>query len=125
LRRPLTLDQVLGKARKPVLSEGLAVLSQDQIRQLLTQPRLLLDLQEHVFLEGKDYWKQKVPVSPELRDAATRLQFRVLRRDPPAKCRSGYSTGPAVPGRLVHAIASTDRCCGSDCRCIGGLAARL
>jgi hypothetical protein len=52
-----TLNQVLGPALPDLLSSGMAALPPGSLRQLLTQPRLLLELQELVFTRGGAYWE--------------------------------------------------------------------
>ena len=56
----ISLSQVLGNLHDLVLNQGCQVLSSNQIQQLLTHPELLLELQELMFLEGGEYWQQKI-----------------------------------------------------------------
>src|SRR4051794_23301158 len=51
-----SLDEVLGGSRASVLRDGLGGLKSDQLRKLLVNSRLLLDLQEALLLEGGPYW---------------------------------------------------------------------
>lgn len=51
------LDEVLDRQAPQVLARGLSVLSEVQTRTLLQHPRLLLDLQERVLIDGGDYWR--------------------------------------------------------------------
>src|SRR5262249_23154024 len=53
-----TLRDVLGGQLDRVRSSGLAWLSRGQLRQLLTRPGLLLELQEVVLSSGGPYWDQ-------------------------------------------------------------------
>ncbi len=52
-----TLDALLGDDRAAVLGRGLKALPAGQVRLLLRHPRLLLDLQELVLIEGGAYWE--------------------------------------------------------------------
>ena len=47
-----SLDELLGGSRASILRDGLGGLKSDQLRKLLVNPRLLLDLQEALLLEG-------------------------------------------------------------------------
>lgn len=67
-----TLDEVLGSDLPRVLSSGLASLSRSQLRELLREPRLLLDLQERVFIAGGDYWDRLSSASREVEHQLSR-----------------------------------------------------
>ena len=56
-----SLDEVLGKARVAVQSRGLESLPPEHLRILLKHPRLLLDLQEWLLVEGGPYWRRMAP----------------------------------------------------------------
>lgn len=58
------LDDVCGPAMDDVLRSGLSPLSDEQIRTLLKHPRLLLELQQRVLIEGGEYWSS-VPITEE------------------------------------------------------------
>src|SRR6266446_5656044 len=51
-----TAQQVLGDRRAEVLARGLGAMPPHLLRQFLTQPALLLDLQELVLASGSPYW---------------------------------------------------------------------
>ncbi len=55
----LELDPFLGEHRQSVLVQGLSTLPESKVQVLLTTPRLLLDLQEMMMVEGGDYWQVK------------------------------------------------------------------
>jgi len=55
-KEPLSLSQVLAKQADEVLQLGLRSLSRTQLRQLMNQPKLLLDLQRLVLDQGGSYW---------------------------------------------------------------------
>ena len=61
----LSLYDVLGGQQLAVLQTGLRALSRLQLRQLLRQPQLLLDMQRLVLDEGGDYWVT-LPASEEV-----------------------------------------------------------
>lgn len=48
--------QSFDSSRKKVLQQGLRVLSESELHQLLSQPSLLLELQEDILIEGGAYW---------------------------------------------------------------------
>lgn len=50
------LTEVIGNKERPLLDNGLNVLGKDEIEGLLVNPRLLIDLQERICLEGGEYW---------------------------------------------------------------------
>jgi hypothetical protein len=66
-----TLDEVLGTQRQAVLASGLECLPRAQLRLLLGQPELLLDLQRLVLDDGGDHWI-KVPATAEMQDESAR-----------------------------------------------------
>ena len=79
----MTLADALGTQRKEVLSNGLTVLSPERIRQLVTHPKLLLELQELVLIEGGDYWQAK-PVSYESLYHAEKQWHTIAEKTSPA-----------------------------------------
>ena len=54
------LKQVLGSELPSVLEVGLPALQEETVRRLLSQPSLLLDLQELVMSEGGEHWQSKL-----------------------------------------------------------------
>ncbi len=52
------LERVLGDRREAVRARGLEELPRDRLRTLLRQPRLLLELQEWLLIEGGPYWQR-------------------------------------------------------------------
>jgi len=66
-----TLEDVFGDSLSDVSDSGLASTTESQLQTLLTHPRLLLELQDHVTHEGGDYWLH-VPISDERREAVDR-----------------------------------------------------
>lgn len=72
--RPETLGETLGDNADAILDRGLAELNRSQLRTLLTQPHLLIELRDLVIAAGGSYW-DAVP-SPEAHIAAA---YRVSR----------------------------------------------
>ncbi len=64
------IDKVLAEFRTPVLERGLGELPYERVRLLLRYPRTLLELQELVFVEGREYWSG-LPRPAELVEATT------------------------------------------------------
>lgn len=98
----VSLEDALGSDLAKVLSQGLSVLSASQLTTLLTNPDLLLQLQERVFIDGGDYWNDpaKTPAEVTSRVAAQweRIEQLVTSREP--ESRSAKSDA-----RLVSATA--------------------
>src|SRR6476646_4516551 len=61
--RPSLRDVLNGRLAQ-VRSSGLSCLTRDQLRQLLTRPALLLELQEDVLTSGGSYWDQIARTMP-------------------------------------------------------------
>jgi len=57
----LSLEEVCGDQLPAILKSGLTVLKTEQLRQLLRNPRLLLDLQERILINGDVYWNS-IPI---------------------------------------------------------------
>tara|TARA_R110002095_G_scaffold200403_2_gene180629 strand:- start:905 stop:1783 length:879 start_codon:yes stop_codon:yes gene_type:complete len=55
----LTLESVCGNQWENILQNGFSELTQTQLQQLLTHSYLLLELQEHLLLEGGDFWQKQ------------------------------------------------------------------
>src|SRR6185369_977325 len=66
-----SLDEVLGGSRASVLRDGLGGLKSDQLRKLLVNPRVLLDLQEALLLEGGPYWTRQAQSAPQNQENLT------------------------------------------------------
>lgn len=120
------LEQVLGDRREAVLAGGLAALPPGRLRRLLRRPRLLLDLQESVLVEGGPYWRRLAessagPGGPSTRgrrhlDAIFREEGsphpspRGPRSAPrPARRPSRWAVVPAVAASLVLAAFLVER----------------
>lgn len=54
----LKLETVCGDQWESILQNGFSELTQTQAQQLLTHPYLLLELQEHILLEGGEFWQK-------------------------------------------------------------------
>lgn len=73
-----------------ILSGGLTTLSMDDLQRLMRQPRLLLALQEQVFLRGGNYW-ETLARSEEHSQASDRCSSQVV-----AMLRNVAETNPDV-----------------------------
>ncbi|MCX7423927.1 MAG: hypothetical protein NT013_30955 [Planctomycetia bacterium] len=78
-RTPTTLDEVCGSDLPKVLEQGLTALPREQLRRLLKQPGLLLELQERVLIDGGTYWNS-LPLELE-HIAAVEHVFNVLKQN--------------------------------------------
>jgi hypothetical protein len=79
-----SLAEVLGPDTDAVRTGGLARLSPDSLRALLSRPSLLLALQEWAILEGGPYWQrlfEVAPADPAVERGAARLE-QFLTGDP-------------------------------------------
>lgn len=74
---PASLREVLDGRREDVLSRGLAALPPETLRLFLLQPRLLLELQDLVLMEGGPYWDELGRLSPAFRDQLARGRDRL------------------------------------------------
>jgi hypothetical protein len=61
----ISLDRLLGTDRVVLLERGLSALPIERLREFLRHPRLLLDLQELVLVEGGSYWQRLTTKTPE------------------------------------------------------------
>ena len=89
-----SLRDVLGDALSGVLDRGLDAAEPAAVRGLLRQPRLLLELQERVFLEGGTYW-QKLPRSAELAARSAEVWARI-------EATASAQVSPAMARSLRH-----------------------
>ncbi len=71
------LEEVLGEDLPRVLTAGLTVLRPQQLQRLLQNPRLLLQLQSRIFVEGDTFWEQDKQLSDELGELVDRGWNRV------------------------------------------------
>lgn len=111
-----SLKEVLGGRLALVLTDGLGALPPAALGQLLTQPRLLLELQELILIEGGPHWQHTNPPPPylaaSLRHGQERLnQFLEVQGQrqeavaaAPLRPRGGWLRWPGVAG-LVAAAA--------------------
>ena len=72
-----TLEETLGTELPKVLAQGLSELPPPQWHSLLTQPFLLLRLQERIFIDGGDYWSHPDQTPPEV-NARVQAQWQRL-----------------------------------------------
>ena len=105
----LSIDAALGGQLPRVLASGLVALSADELRGLLEQPHLLLQLQDRLFVEGGDYWRG-VPRTMQHLDAIRQVDEAVERRlaEPTrTNTASPSSTSRRMLWGAVLAIAAT------------------
>lgn len=99
------LDQVLGDRFEQVRAGGLSCLSGEQIRQLLTRPLLLLELQERILTASGPYWDQVARTMPmmhlKVEEGRKLLPSEVL-----ANARSGSGRVRPVSVTLAPAPAT-------------------
>src|SRR5262245_16905875 len=91
----LTVRELLGPKLDQVRESGLACLSREQIRHLLTRPSLLLDLQEEVLSKGGTYWDQLAHTLPMVYLKVEQGRKRL----PGAESASRPTARPALPAR--------------------------
>ncbi len=72
-----TLAEVLGPNSDQIMQRGLAAAPLETLRELLHSPRLLLELQDRIFVAGGAHW-QRVPIDDEQRQVVER-QAKALR----------------------------------------------
>jgi hypothetical protein len=66
-----SLDAILGNNATAVIESGLGILPHPVLQELLRNPTLLLELQEHVLMEGGPYWSE-LPMSEEFGETLER-----------------------------------------------------
>ena len=88
---PPSLASVCGDRLDQVFQGGLSALGAAQVRALVANPTLLLELQERVLVEGGDYWSQ-LPADPRAVQAA-RDQWPAIAQASGAGAEAG--PGPA------------------------------
>jgi hypothetical protein len=79
-RPKASLAETLGKDRSAVVERGLAALSPEQLRSLLCQPQLLLDLQDFVLSTGSRYWSNLLADEGAAAGIAKEARPRVVER---------------------------------------------
>jgi hypothetical protein len=67
-----SLEEVLGDQVERILVGGLKALPPESVRQFLVRPRLLLELQERVFVEGGRSWERVAAPAPEVEELIER-----------------------------------------------------
>ena len=93
----LTLNDVLQDQRESVLEQGCQGLSSLQIQQLLTHPKLLLELQEQLFLEGGTFWQKRITaLTDEAEVSRGQDWLKPQIAEPPAAETQSTSTPPAL-----------------------------
>jgi hypothetical protein len=100
------LQKIFGGDLDNLLEDGLAAASEQQIRDLLGHPRLLIELQELVLLEGGPRWDE-VPLAEEHERLTAECWERVSAAHSPAVTpRSSLAGGTATaPRRFPWAAA--------------------
>lgn len=74
---PISLDAALGDVLPQILRSGLGQLTTSHIQTMLRNPRLLLELQTRIFLEGGDYWNNLPEPTAEIQEAVDRGRTRL------------------------------------------------
>jgi hypothetical protein len=67
-----SLEDVLGDQVERILVGGLKALPPESVKHFLVRPRLLLELQERVFVEGGPYWERVAAPAPEVEELIER-----------------------------------------------------
>lgn len=92
-----TLHEVLGAHFDQIVDRGLGSAPLDTLRGLLHRPRLLLELQDRIFIAGGSHW-QRVPIDDEHRRVIER-QAKALREKIDSKTAASPETLQQSPGR--------------------------
>jgi hypothetical protein len=86
---------LVGNQFDAVMQSGLKVLAGSVLKQLLTQPGLLLELQEAVFLHGGAHWEHRWRAEPQIEDSVARGRDRL------ATFLASQSSEPAADHRMT------------------------
>jgi hypothetical protein len=94
-----SLGDLLGGSRTALLQRGLVALPQGALRTLLTQPSLLLELQELILAEGGAHWDRLAAELPALDAAASRgaQRLALLAKEPTHRELVAEPARPRVP----------------------------
>jgi hypothetical protein len=92
----VSFEQTLGPYVKPICHGGLSVLPRPLLTRLLTQPSLLLELQEPILLEGGPYWDRVLKGNRDLDDLVARGRRRVEALVRGGTASGGRAAGPAT-----------------------------
>jgi hypothetical protein len=95
---PVGLDAALGDVLPQILRSGLGQLTTAHIQTMLRNPRLLLELQTRIFLEGGDYWNNLPEPTAEIQEAVDRGRSRLQQFVTP-KSVSAPSTSSSAPNK--------------------------
>ena len=95
----ISLDEVLAGDREAVLSQGIGVLSEDQLLQLIGHPYLLSELKELVLLNGGPYWQNRAS-EPQSEQATANAWQQILQN------RTDQATVEQAPERPTSAATS-------------------
>jgi hypothetical protein len=117
-RKPFALEQVLGNRRDAVLTHGLEALPHARLRILLTQPRLLLELQELILVAGEAHWQQRAASNASGSESVEALE-RTWRR---LESTLAGETAPPVPVPVAVPPPAARRWSGAGARWLVSLA---
>lgn len=90
--KPKSLDEIAGSQLSAALQNGLSAVSPNVLRQLLTNPQALLELQERIFIDGGSYWS-RVPATADVLDI---VHGSWRRLEPTLTTDSGPIAAPAT-----------------------------
>ena len=106
----LELNQILGETQGYVVEYGMVSCSSKQIRQLLSNPEALLELQGMIFEHGSQYWLGKAgnqSVQPQILNA---LKTQIQEAENAVGLAPSRSTNrPANVGRFTRANSTSTR----------------
>lgn len=75
-----TLEELLGGELEAVLEQGVGALSADGVHSLLQNPLLMLDLQQHILIDGGVVWQREAMQAADLTGIADRCEASILKK---------------------------------------------
>ena len=115
-----TVDQLIGARMADVLSSGLKALPEAQLRKFISEPWLLLDLQERILIDGGSHWSSR-----SLTSAETQVLARVKDKLSTNTVASSQATVTPAPGATGTAKSQRGSWIGSLALALGTFACGL
>jgi hypothetical protein len=75
-----TLEELLGGELEAVLDQGVEALSVAGVQKLLQNPLLMLDLQQHILIDGGAVWQREAMQAADLTGIADRCEASILKK---------------------------------------------
>lgn len=101
-----TLEATLGPGLERVLAEGASELSAECVQRLLRNPLLLLDLQQHILIDGGPVWQREAMRAADLTGIADRCEASILKKIDAVERLNQEAFAERVEGQRAEAAAN-------------------